>query len=138
MTKSIAAKMGIKPGSRTLFIGAPADAVDAMALPELDLKTQRTGDFAYIHFFATSQQDLHAEFPVLRNHLLPTGMLWISWPKAGQQRTDLTLTKVIEIGYEYGLVESKTLSINATWSAIKFTHPIKGKVYHNSYGTLKA
>jgi hypothetical protein len=34
------------------------------------------------------------------------------------------------------LVESKTISVNDTWSAIKFTHPKKGKVYKNSYGKL--
>jgi hypothetical protein len=46
------------------------------------------------------------------------------------------LPEVIGIGYRHGLVESKTLSVDATWSAIKFTHPIKGKVYKNSYGQL--
>lgn len=64
-------------------------------------------------------------------------MLWVSWPKAGQKGSDLTLTKVIEIGYNHGLVESKSISINNTWSALKFTHPKKGKIYHNSYGKLK-
>lgn len=40
------------------------------------------------------------------------------------------------IGYSHGLVESTTLSIDATWSAIKFTHPKPGKTYRNSYGQL--
>ena len=50
--------------------------------------------------------------------------------------TDLVLPEVIRIGYRHGLVESKTLSVDATWSAIKFTHPVAGKVYKNSYGQL--
>ena len=34
-------------------------------------------------------------------------------------------------------MDCKALSIDATWSALKFTHPKKGKVYANSYGKLK-
>jgi hypothetical protein len=50
--------------------------------------------------------------------------------------TDLALPKVIEIGYNHGLVESKTLSVDDTWSAMKFMYPKKGKAYNNSYGQL--
>jgi hypothetical protein len=63
-------------------------------------------------------------------------MLWVSWPKNKKLGTDLALPKVIEIGYNHGFVESKTLSVDATWSAMKFTYPKKGKVYNNSYGRL--
>lgn len=63
-------------------------------------------------------------------------MLWVSWPKNMKLGTDLTLPKVIEIGYGYGLVESKCLSVDATWSALKFTHPKEGKAYNDSYGRL--
>ena len=63
-------------------------------------------------------------------------MLWVSWPKNRQLGTDLSLPEVIRIGYRHGLVESKTLSVNATWSAIKFTHPVAGKVYNNAFGQL--
>ena len=137
MTKSVSAKMGIKQGVRAIFINAPADAIEAIELPNLDLDTNLGGDFDYIHFFASNQTELHEKFPTLKDHLKQTGMLWVSWPKAGQKGTDLTLTKVIEIGYDYGFVESKALSINATWSALKFTHPKKDKIYNNSYGKLK-
>lgn len=76
-------------------------------------------------------------FPKLKSHLKQTGMLWVSWPKSGQEGTDLNLTTVIKLGYDYGLVESKALSVDAIWSALKFTHPKKGKAYNNSYGKLK-
>jgi hypothetical protein len=64
------------------------------------------------------------------------GALWISWPKAEQLESDLSLRKVIEIGYRNGLVESKTTGVDSTCSAIKFTHPKTGKKYNNSYGKL--
>lgn len=137
MAKPVSAKMGIKQGVRAIFINAPADAIEALELPSLDLDTELSGDFDYIHFFATNQTELHEKFPALKDYLKQTGMLWVSWSKARQNGTDLTLTKVIEISYNYELVESKCLSVNTTWSALKFTHPKKGKIYTKSYGKLK-
>jgi hypothetical protein len=129
--------MGIKPNTRAILIGAPADAIKAINLQVLTRARQLRGIFDYIHFFVKKQSVLHKKFPALKKHLKPSGMLWISWPKSKKLDTDLTLTIIIKIGYDYGLVESKTMSINETWSAIKFTHPRKGKVYNNKYGTLK-
>ena len=130
-------KMGIKPGMRAIFVDAPADAVQAVDLPDLEIKESLRGEFDYIHLFVKNQEDFHDKFPVLKNHLKSTGTLWVSWPKARQLGTDLTLPTVIKIGYDYGLVESKCLSIDAMWSALKFTYPKDGKAYANSYGKLK-
>ena len=76
-------------------------------------------------------------FAKLKTNLKPTGMLWLSWPKGKKLGTDLTLPVIIKIGYGHGLVESTCLSVDATWSGLKFTHPKKDKVYQNSYGQLK-
>ena len=77
-------------------------------------------------------------FPKLKRHLQKGGMLWVSWPKGRAMGTDLTLPEVIRIGYDHGLVESTALRIDDAWSALKFTHPKRGKVYQNSYGKLPA
>ena len=137
MTKSLSAKMGIKPDVRTIIIKAPEGVLKAINPPETNTASSLRGNFDYIHFFANTQAELNKKFRTLKDHLKPTGMLWISWPKGGKQGTDLSLPAIIKIGYDYGLVESKTLSVNAVWSALKFTHPKKGKVYNNSYGKLK-
>ena len=137
MTKSVAEMMGIKADSRTIFINAPAEAIEAIDLPTLDVASTLTGNFDYIHLFAKCESELKKQFPKLKAHLNPDGKLWVSWAKNGQLGTDLSLKKVIEIGYGFGLVESTSLSVNSTWSALKFTHPKKGKVYNNSYGKLK-
>ena len=136
MTRSVSEKMGIQAGTRSLLVDAPADAVDAMRLPDLELRTTRRGTFGYIHLFVTKQAAMDRTFPILRRHLRAGGMLWVSWPKGKAMGTDLTIREVIRIGYDHGLVESTTLRIDDTWSAIKFTHPKPGKVYRNSYGTL--
>jgi hypothetical protein len=137
ITKSVSAKMGIQAGVSAIFINAPADVINAIDPPDLKLSSTLSGDFDYIHLFANDQAVLHEKFSKLKDHLKATGSLWVSWPKAGKLGTDLNLPIVIKIGYDYGLVESKCLSVNDTWSALKFTHPKKGKIYNNSYGKLK-
>lgn len=137
MTVNLLKKLGIKVGARTFFADAPADALAAIDSEQLDVVEKLTGDFDYIHLFTQSRTGMDEQFPRLKQHLGPTGALWVSWPKNGGLGTDLKLPGVIEIGYNHGLVESKTISLNQTWSAIKFTHPRKGKVYNNSYGKLK-
>ena len=138
MTGLIAKKMGIKEGARTYLVNAPAEALKVIDPSQLDLAARLTGQFDYIHLFTKSQEEFNDLFPRLKSHLKTTGMLWVSWPKNRKLGTDLTLPKVIELGYNHGLVESKTISIDGIWSAIKFTHPKKGKVYRNSYGKLKS
>lgn len=137
MSRTVAQKMGIKPNSKALFVNAPADAIEAINLPEIESTENATGEFEYIHLFVKTEVELREQFPKLKPHLKLTGMLWVSWPKNKQLGTDLSLPKVIKIGYQSGLVESTALSVNAVWSAIKFTHPKKDKEYNNSYGDLK-
>lgn len=136
MAGAVAKKLGIKEGSRAILIDAPDGVLKTIDPPRLDLAGRLTGEFDYIHLFATRRAAFDKRFPVLKRHLKPGGMLWVSWPKSGQLGTDLSLPVVIEVGYTHGLVESKTISIDATWSAIRFTHPKPGKRYDNSYGTL--
>jgi hypothetical protein len=137
MAKTVSEKMGLKPGMRAIYLKAPAEAIKAIDAPTMEVETELSGDFDYIHFFAHSQAEFHHTFPALKNHLKPRGMLWVSWPKAKREETDLTVTIVIKLGYDYGLVESTCISVNPIWSALKFTHPKAGKTYHNKYGELK-
>jgi hypothetical protein len=136
--KTVSQKMGIKENSRVLFINAPNDAIEGINLPEIDIAESLTGEFDYIHLFVKNQSDYKEQFPNLKSHLKLSGMIWVSWPKGGGLGTDLTLPKVINIGYGFGLVESTCLSINSTWSALKFTHPKTGKVYNNSHAELQS
>jgi hypothetical protein len=136
MTTPLLKKIGVKQGRRSIFIDAPPEAIEAIGLPDDDVAHKLAGSFDYIHFFVKGQGELNAAFRKLKSHLRKGGMLWVSWPKGGALGTDLTLKKIIEIGYSHGLVESKTISVTPTWSAIKFTFPKEGKQYNNSYGQL--
>jgi hypothetical protein len=136
MTTSLRRKIGVTQGARSILIDAPTEVVKAIGMPKDEVATRLAGAFGYIHVFVTNRDNLDATFPKLKRHLLEDGMLWVSWPKGKSLGTDLTLKNVIEIGYSHGLVESKTISIDPTWSAIKFTLPKEGKQYNNSYGQL--
>ena len=122
---------------RVFFVNAPENFSDTIELPQVELKSRLLVEFDYIHFFVVTQKEFHDGFETLKGHLKKDGMLWVSWPKSKQKQTDLSITKVIEIGYDYGMVESKAISIDEVWSAIKFTFPKDGKTYNNSYGKLK-
>lgn len=134
--RPLLAKLGVKDDARALFVDAPAEAIEAIGLPERQRAQRLQGLFDCIHLFVRMAAELDERFPRLKAHLQPTGALWVSWPKGGGQGTDLSLQKIIAIGYRHGLVESKTIAIDATWSAIKFTVPKPGKTYRNSYGRL--
>jgi hypothetical protein len=135
--RSIADKIGIKKGMRAIFLHADANALQDIAFQDIKVSQKLAGNFDYIHLFSKTQTDLDRQFQKSKKHLLNSGMLWVSWPKAGQLNTDLDIKSVIRIGYNHGLVESKSISINNTWSALKFTFPKERKIYNNSYGKLK-
>ena len=121
---------------RSIVVGASPKATKALGLDPDEVAHRLSGLFDYIHIFVTDQKKLDTSFPKMKRHLRESGMLWVSWPKGGALETDLNLKKVIAIGYSHNLVESKTISVDATWSAIKFTFPKAGKQYQNSYGQL--
>jgi hypothetical protein len=137
MTNPLLKKIGVKHGMRSILVDAPTEVLEVLDLRGEDVSYRLTGSFDYIHLFVKDREHLDATFPKLKGHLNTDGMLWVSWPKGRRLGTDLTLKNVIEIGYSHGLVESKTISVDSTWSAIKFTFPKEGKLYNNSYGQLK-
>lgn len=128
--------MGIKEGWRTHVVGAPEGVFDTLGMPPLHLDSDLEGQFDYVHLFVKTQAAMREELPRFVPHLTLQGKLWLSWPKARRLDSDLNIAKVIEIGYDYNLVESTCLRIDDTWTALRFTHPKPGKVYANSYGTL--
>jgi hypothetical protein len=134
--RSVAQKMGLKAGARAYFVNAPEVARAAMRLPDIDCPSLLDGAFDHIHLFVSTAADLDRHFAELKSHVAVKGRLWVSWPKGGRNGTDLNIREVIRIGYSHGMVESTALSVNDTWSALKFTHPLPNKRYNNSYGKL--
>lgn len=134
--KTVAEKMGVRSGVRAYHHDIPANVLLQMGLPDLQISQTLQGRFDHIHAFMTTQNRMRTDLPDLRDSLAPDGQLWLSWPKGGQLDTDLSLAEVIRIAYDSGLVESKCISVDPVWSALKLTRPIPGKTYRNSFGQL--
>lgn len=138
MPSPLSKKLELTNRERPVLVGAHPDIARLIEVPVVEGPGTLDRTFDFIQYFATRRSDLENAFPQLRDHLDLGGSLWISWRKGRPKGTDLSLPNVIEIGYGHGMVESKCVSVDSEWSALKFTFPISGKVYDNSYGQLKA
>ena len=125
--KSLASKLGVKPGQRLLAIDAPADYVKLVApLPEgasLVLgswgRTERGADI--VHAFFRTREALAAHLTELVRLPAPRGMIWVSWPKKSSALfRDLTDNVVRSLLLPTGWVDVKVAAVDADWSGLKF------------------
>jgi hypothetical protein len=129
-SKSLAQKLGFKPGYRVSVLNAPRDYKTIMGeLPQgVVLIHELVGPFDLIHFFTQKRKELEKNFPVLKLELSKCGGLWVSWPKASSGiETDLNDNIVREIGLRNGLVDVKIASVDKTWSALKFVYRLSDR-----------
>jgi hypothetical protein len=123
-------KIGIKPGDRVILRKHPATFLkDLGPLPEGVTQSNRlTGQAAVIIYFTAKVAELQRDFSLLSKTLLPSGMVWIAWPKkASGVPTDLNENIVREVGLETGLVDVKVCAIDDTWSGLKFVIRVKDR-----------
>lgn len=115
-------KLGFKPGTRVLTIGAPRDY--RAWLGELPagtrLVTRSAGTPAAVHLFATARSDLARELAALRQVLASDGFVWVSWPKkASKVPTDITEDAIRAIALPMGFVDIKVCAVSEIWSGLK-------------------
>lgn len=133
-------KLGIKARQRIAILQAPPDYAATLGpLPDQVVWSDELGEaLVFIHFFATSRQELVAQFPHLKAALAHNGMLWISWPKrtvknatvkndAVKVSTDLNENSVREIGLSNDLVDVKVAAIDPIWSGLKFVYRLQDR-----------
>jgi hypothetical protein len=129
-TTPLVRKLGIKEGHRVTFPGAPDEFVRLLVpMPVgVTVLSPRHEDFDLIVFFTKSRVELSDRFAELANRLVPTGILWIGWPKkASGVATDLTENVIREIGLAAGLVDTKVCAIDEVWSGLKFVYRLKDR-----------
>lgn len=125
--RSLSEKLGIKPNYRCVILKAPDEYVKSLNLATKQLYTSYSQDRAEIvQYFATLREELTREFPRLTKQMLPSGMLWISWPKkASKTNADLDENVVRVIGLSSRVVDVKVIAIDDTWSGLKFVYRLK-------------
>jgi len=118
----LARKLGVRPGSRVLLVGAP-DGFDLGELPPDVAVHERPGRAPYdvVLAFCPDQATLHRRFAPLATRLTPAGGLWIAWPKRSSKvPTDLDENVVREHGLAAGLVDVKVAAVDAVYGGLKF------------------
>ena len=117
-------KLGIKPGAKLAFWGAPPDFAKTLGKLPAGVKPTPLGrasaELDVIVAFFEREADFKAKLPKLQQALKPNGGLWIAWPKrASGVATDMTEDTVRKHGLPRGLVDNKVCAIDAAWSGLR-------------------
>jgi hypothetical protein len=118
-------KLRIQPGQRLLVLNAPPGYVASLgALPEdtrLSEQPDQGAEYDFCHLFAKNSSELAELVPIAVQAVQYDGLLWISYPKKSSKvETDLSRDKLWELPGETGLRPVTQVSIDKTWSAIRF------------------
>jgi len=109
-------KLGVKPDHVVFLDGAP-EAFDLEA--PTTRRLPRHLDISLT--FHTSATRLTRRLPQLIERTVPTGMIWVCWPKkAAKVDSDVDGNVVREIGLAAGVVDVKVCAIDEVWSGLKF------------------
>lgn len=85
-------------------------------------------DLDWLLGFYEQPKVLNAEIGILKSSISSTGQVWIAWPKkSAKVQTQLNDNLVREIGLVSGLVDTKIVSLDPTWSALKFVFRLKDR-----------
>jgi hypothetical protein len=123
--RPLAAKLGVRDGSRVLLVGAPAGF--DLAAPAGAVVRSRPGrpphdpPYDIVLAFCPDRAALRRRFAAQLPRLATAGALWVAWPKrGGGLASDLDENVVRAHGLEVGLVDVKVVAVDATWSGLKF------------------
>ena len=120
--RSLADKLGVKPGMRLLSIGAPRGYASWVApLPDGAKIVRAVGaEPTAVHIFATKKVDLVKHLRALRHVIAQDGMVWVSWPKKSSGvATNITEDTIREVGLPMGYVDIKVCAVTDVWSGLK-------------------
>jgi hypothetical protein len=120
---SLAKKLRIQPRQRVLLLNPPPGYRDALGeLPEdVELSQEPEGTFDFAHLFAKNIAELERLGPTAIEAVKYDGLLWVSYPKRSSKvETDLTRDVGWEIMAKAGLRPVTQVSVDETWSALRF------------------
>jgi hypothetical protein len=120
----LAGKLGIRPGHRVCFLNAPDGFAAGLELPPgVDVVAPGEAPLDVVLLFTTELAALQAGFGSLAERLAPDGGLWVAYPKrAARVPTDLSFDAVQRLGLAAGLVDNKSCSVDAVYTALRFVY----------------
>lgn len=118
--KSLADKLGIKPGMALYAIAAPKDYRALLGIAATFAPKPPKGGADFVHLFVTSLAELDEHLPAARKAMKPDGMLWVSWyKKAAKIPTDVTEDTIRGRALKTDLVDVKVCAVSDIWSGLK-------------------
>ena len=115
-------KLGLKAPMTLAAIGAPKEYREWLGpLPDGIRIVAKAGTApAAVHLFVTRRADLKKHLDALRKQLVPTGFVWVSWPKKSSGvATDITEDTIREVALPLGFVDIKVCAVSDVWSGLK-------------------
>ncbi|WP_036746893.1 YdeI/OmpD-associated family protein [Paenibacillus sp. UNC451MF] len=123
MDNDLVKKLRMQSGQRVLIMNAPDGFIERVTpLPDqAKLDQQPSGEYDFVQLFITSVDELNALGPDAIKAVKQDGLLWISYPKKSSKiKTDLNRDSGWDIINEAGFEGIALISIDATWSAMRF------------------
>lgn len=123
-SKPLAAKLGLKEGSKLALVGAPEGFEAKLgALPagaKLTRGTRGAPDFFL--WFVRTEKELRAALPKWKKAAEAGARIWVAWPKKSSSLvTDLSASTVRTAPHAHGLVDFKICALDDDWSGLCFT-----------------
>ena len=104
-----------------LVLDAPDGYIDGLEAPAGATVAHRaSGKFDLVQLFVKTQADVAKRVPAAEKARKPGGIIWICWPKASKLATDLNRDVLFRAAQEFGLQGVSNVSIDETWSALRF------------------
>ncbi len=118
--RSLADKLGIKPGMSILPIAAPKDYRALLGIDAPFAARPPKGGADFVHLFVTLLAEIDTQLPAARKAMKPDGMLWVSWyKKAAKIPTDVTEDLIRARALKTDLVDVKVCAVSDEWSGLK-------------------
>jgi hypothetical protein len=124
-------KLGVKDGQIVLLDRLPK-GLDLGLPPTVTVVRRVRAGLDLTVTFHTQLATLEERLPVLFEHTVTVGMVWVSWTKQAAAKklglaTDLNDNVVRGVGLEIGWVDVKIATIDETWSGMKFVRRLKDR-----------
>jgi hypothetical protein len=120
--KSVAQKLGLKPG-RTLLVRhapAPIGRILGAAPDGAEITETGAGRFPLVLVFAKDRSALIKELPGCKAKLEAGGALWIAYAKGTSSKaTDINRDSIREYAITVGLDTVSQIAIDDDWSALR-------------------
>jgi hypothetical protein len=120
--KTLAQKLFIRENYKVLLVNAPKGYAELLgALPAgARVVTRANQAVDFIQIFATTKAEMDELAARAKPLLKQDGLLWLTYPKAGQMNTDLKREVVWECGEAVGMHAVAQIAVDDVWSALRF------------------